>query len=958
MRHKRIFVAAVLLFIAAVSLTTVKSTLQTPPTSLPQEPFAARISFGHGEKVEERWTGTVTVQGAEISDLRGWLLRPEDSLSLHAFDLRTVYGRANRPEQKGILLRGQGGPEARIQVATNRGGFSFRISELEPGVELEFLDKGVRVSGLRSTSKLTDDSRDDDYPAVAVLDDTTAWAVWQSYSGQAEQIRLSKYEGGWRTFTRVPGTSGDVWRPQVALDKEKRLWVVWSQQVEGNFDLYARALDEKENRWLELIRLSSHPHPDIDHHLISDSQGVLWVVWQGFHGDNSDILLRQYDGSGWSEEIRVTDSSANDWAPQIAVDAEGGAQIVWDSYRNGNYDVFLRRYANGRLGPEIPVADTARFEAHASVAVDPAGRVWVAWDEGGTNWGKDSGPTTDPQWLERGPEIRRNWLTRPSSPGARLYESRKLRLAVFEGQQRKVPLQNLEAALLEAGIHDHDSPQLLVDPVSGRVGVMFHLWNQVGEWTPTFPHESSRYWEQAVTFYEGDHWSPVVALPESQGRLSMHSDGAWAPDGSLWVVWPADGRLSNRSHAPVAGNVYAARIPMQSIAGAAKLKASEAPEEIETAPVHPNEAESVATIRSYRSFVNGVENRIVRGDFHRHTELSLDTAGGMIEGSLFDFYRYMLDVGAMDFGAVTDHNAGGDYEYWWWLTEKSCDLYHIPRQFTTFYAYERSVSFPGGHRNVFHTRRGIPVVSFFTRTDFDRPRPSGALHKTLVDDDTRLLYESLRHTGGISIPHSTGSNMGTDWRDNDPEVEPVVEIFQGDRVSYEHPGGPRAARSAEDKPLGGYQEAGFVWNAYRKGYRIGTIASSDHWSTHISYAMVFTEQPTREAIFEAIQKRHTYGATDNIVLDVRMGEHFMGDEFDTSEVPPLQIQIVGTGRVAKVEVIKNENIIYTAAPDRQDVTLTFLDQEPTTGTSYYYVRMVQEDSQVAWGSPIWVNLRP
>ena len=34
----------------------------------------------------------------------------------------------------------------------------------------------------------------------------------------------------------------------------------------------------------------------------------------------------------------------------------------------------------------------------------------------------------------------------------------------------------------------------------------------------------------------------------------------------------------------------------------------------------------------------------------------------------------------MDFGAVTDHNAGGDYEYWWWLTEKSCDLYNVIQQ--------------------------------------------------------------------------------------------------------------------------------------------------------------------------------------------------------------------------------------------------------------------------------------
>ena len=191
-------------------------------------------------------------------------------------------------------------------------------------------------------------------------------------------------------------------------------------------------------------------------------------------------------------------------------------------------------------------------------------------------------------------------------------------------------------------------------------------------------------------------------------------------------------------------------------------------------------------------------------------------------------------------------NSGGDWEYGWWLIEKSSDLFHIPRAFATFYAYERSVQWPDGHRNVFHTRRGVPVVSYFTRSDFVYPRPGiGAQSEDLVENDIPLLYESLRRTGGISIPHSPGSNMGTDWRYNDQDLEPVVEIFQGHRISYEHPGAPRAARSAEDNPLGGWQESGLVWSAYRKGYRIGTIASSDHWSTHISYAMVYAEEATR-----------------------------------------------------------------------------------------------------------------
>ncbi len=142
MRPKIILICTLLPLVAAVSLTTAQSTRQTSQSSLPRESFALRISFGHGEQVQERWTGAITVQGAEIWESRGWLLRPEDRLSLHTFDFQTVYGRrTQRPDPKGILLRGEADPAASIQVATNRGDCSFRISELEAGVELEFLTR-------------------------------------------------------------------------------------------------------------------------------------------------------------------------------------------------------------------------------------------------------------------------------------------------------------------------------------------------------------------------------------------------------------------------------------------------------------------------------------------------------------------------------------------------------------------------------------------------------------------------------------------------------------------------------------------------------------------------------------------------------------------------------------------------------------------------------------------------
>ena len=918
------------------------------------DPFSVRVTFGYGDAPPDRWVGSIGADAARIDVLGGWLFAGQDRIELDSFELVTKHPTRPEPIRKGLIVRGSADPGARLEVSTDHGDFSFRLDELPAGAELVFLDGLVRVSGLVTAEKLTDDSRFDDYPSVAVAANGDSWLVWQSYSGGRDEIRLRKFDGSWRTFSPVPGVTGDVWRPQVAVPADGRPWVVWSQQRDGNFDLYAREMDEARSRWGDLVRLSSQPNPDIEHHVVGDSRGWLWVVWQGFRDGDSDIFLRFHDGSSWSREIQVSEHPANDWEPRIAVDRQGSAAVVWDSYRNGNYDVFLRRFAGGELGPLVAVAATEKFEAHASVAVDLDGRVWVAWDEGAANWGKDSGPTADPRWIGRGRELWTTWINQPSSPGARLYESRKINLAVFEGARRMVPRSDLADALAAAGIPDHDFPQLHVDPASGRVALLFHRWNHV-RWTDSLGFRPT-YWEHAVVFLEGDRWSGVRTLPESWGRISARADGAFGPDGSLRVVWPTDGRLEQRPVRTVRANILAARLEPADGPVSLELVLSDPIDPAPVPPVHPRESEEVAAVRAYRTSVRGTEHRIVRGDLHRHSEFSWDSSGGMVDGSVFDFYRYMLDAASMDFGAVTDHNSGGDSEYWWWLIEKTCDLFNVRAAFTTLYGYERSVAYPNGHRNIFHTRRGVPVVSFHTTADFDRPRPTVAAGRgAVLENDTRLLYESLRRSGGISVPHTTGSSMGTDWRDNDPEVEPVVEIFQGDRVSYEHPGAPRAPRSAADNPIGGYREDGFLWNAYRKGYRLGTIASSDHWSTHISYAMVYTEAPTRAAIFDAIKQRRTYGATDNIILDYRLGEHFMGEAFSTESIPPLQIHVQGTGTIARVEVIRNERAVYATRPNQQGVSVVYTDNDPPLGRAYYYVRVVQDNGEIAWGSPIWVE---
>ena len=135
----------------------------------------------------------------------------------------------------------------------------------------------------------------------------------------------------------------------------------------------------------------------------------------------------------------------------------------------------------------------------------------------------------------------------------------------------------------------------------------------------------------------------------------------------------------------------------------------------------------------------------------------------------------------------------------------------------------------------------------------------------------RRLYAYLRRTDGICTSHTSATDQGTDWAEHDDALEPVVEIFQGYAASSEAPGAPKAENDTMDRIHGPFKPDGFVSLALDKGYRLGFQASSDHISTHVSYACVVAEEFSRKGLIDAIKKRHTYAATDNIVLDVRMG---------------------------------------------------------------------------------------
>jgi hypothetical protein len=792
------------------------------------------------------------------------------------------------------------------------------------------------------TTMVGHEYRQDDLPSMATGPDGSVWLTWVSFVGDRDDVAIRRYQkGAWGPLLWVPATSGDSWLPQVAVDEGNRVWVVWSQMVGNNWDLYARSFDPAKEEWGAMERLTSDPLPDIYPRLASNGKGQFALAWQGFRGTSSDIFLKTFVNGKWSAETRITNTPANEWEPAVAIDSKGQAWVAYDSYRNGNYDVFVTR-AGG--GSEMAVASSPSFDAKATVAVDSSDRVWVAWEQGRQGWGKDQG-----------------YILRQNPKGSTLGGDRVARIRCLDNGQWREP-----AKPLQSGFPDNPTyiPHVWPD---GKGSIWVVAKQRINGRQLPNGRRGPGYFEYAMTHLDGSQWAASFPLPVARGRSSTRPGGALDAEGGLWVAWDMDSRTQTQFHKPRQHRIHAARIPPASPVSSIAWGTTAPADFPAVEQGHADETADLKAIRGYTVTLAGKPNHIVRGDFHRHTELSWD-GGGAADGSLLDFYRYMIDASAMDFGASTDHQ-GGAWPYWWWFTQKMTDMHHVPGSYAAIFGYERSATYPNGHRNMFFAKRSDSrVTPFFLRSGaqqwFLGKNPMGdepgVGSGDLVENDTKLLYEEVRSRNAVIISHTSGTRMGTDWRDNDPDLEPVVEIYQGARTNYEQLAAPHVAEPTKDGPhvkQAGYQPQGMVSNAWAKGYKLGIVTSSDHGSTHISYAMVYTADTSRQGILDAIRKRHTYGAMDNIILDVRMGKYFMGDEFAMTTAAPIQVKVKAPRNVAKVTIIKDSQVIYTTEPKTRDVQFSFTDKGDVKSRHFYYVRVEQDNGLLAWSSPFFVNYR-
>ena len=924
---------AALLAPAAILTYVLARPAQRAGTAAPAAPNAVsmRVTFGYLRAAPKSYDGSVAVSGGQLRGLELWRGLQQDSASGASWKLQVRrLPFENQPDRPNPIGGGTPGIQnvvpaglfvtvdsgaSQLSFKTAQGAFSVPMRDVVYGRVLHYLDGDVLVERVPAPVQISESAEQHDYPSLCVTRSGSVWTAWQAYQDNGDHV-YARTMGG--AAMRLTDQKGDIYRTSVGEDAAGHIHVAWSERQGENWDLWERIWDG--SNWSARRQLTNANGPNFYHKLVTAPNGALRMVWVGHENGESYLYLAAFENNAWSAPQRI--GGPNVWMPDAAADRQGNLYIAWDSYQNGNYDIFFRRIAASGAPDAIEeVTRSPRFEAHASVAVDGQGRPWLAWDESGANWGKD-------------------WTHEDQNRSTVLYSERSIRVVVKDGGAWK-QAGDFRTAVNERLLRYWQLPHLAADG-TGRIWALFQIRTSAVNNRDDF-WCSGGLWDLYLTSFENGAWRPAAFVPHSTARNEPPFQIAGAAN-RVWMIWPTDGRKLG-----AVGGGYQAPTMVKYDVFAAAASAGTPPGPAELAPfreapgrpqiMHPNEKQDVAQVRAYRTSAGGHTYRILRGDFHRHTDISNDGSG---DGSLEDFYRYMIDVASMDTGIVTDHNMGGDAEYNWWRTEKSYDLFRIRGRYTPLFGYERSVAYPNGHRNVVFDHRGV------------RTLPVGQAEMRGEVNSGSLVYPYLRQNRGICMEHSLATGQGTDYRDNDPVLEPLVEIYQGYHTSYEYKGAPRAEDDTKHLLIhGAYEPAGFWWNALAKGLKLGVQASSDHISTHCSYALIYTPDDNRTNIVENMRARHAYAATDNIVLDVRAEGHLMGEEFRFAGQPRFHVIAKGTDVIAQVDLIRNNDFVYSQKPMAKNAEFDYQDKTP--GNAYYYVRVTQLDGNLAWSSPIWIS---
>lgn len=345
------------------------------------------------------------------------------------------------------------------------------------------------------------------------------------------------------------------------------------------------------------------------------------------------------------------------------------------------------------------------------------------------------------------------------------------------------------------------------------------------------------------------------------------------------------------------------------------------------------------------------------GQLHSHTAENSDGAGTLAEA-----YKYARDTAKLDFFAVTDHSnsfddkpkgdKAGTYNLGAynkddpeWVKGQQAATNARTDDFISIYGYEMTWSGGPGHMNTFATD------GFVSRNNTE-------LNNKTNDAGLRAYYQLLEDTpNSISQFNHPGETFGTfsDFAYLDPVIDARISLVEVGN-------GEGAVGSGAYFPS--YEE---YTKALDKGWHLAPTNNQDNhkgkWGdANTARTVIYTNDLSVDGLYDALRDMRVYATEDNN-LDIvyTLNDEMLGSiiqdvpeeaEFDVSVSDPDSAD-----KIQSISIITNGGkAIYTKTYGTHTAVLEKTIDSPAKG--YYYIKVVEEDGQIAVTAPIWLGSAP
>ncbi|NLE77960.1 MAG: CehA/McbA family metallohydrolase, partial [Chloroflexi bacterium] len=314
------------------------------------------------------------------------------------------------------------------------------------------------------------------------------------------------------------------------------------------------------------------------------------------------------------------------------------------------------------------------------------------------------------------------------------------------------------------------------------------------------------------------------------------------------------------------------------------------------------------------------------GDIHTHGY----NCDGI--GTIEDAYRWAREARALDFVARTNHAEGAKRRCvadFWPEVIQAAQQWYQPGRFVPFLAFEWGGWDLFGDKCVYYRDAEGPILSA------SDPR----------SNTPDRLWQALGQRQALTIPHHPMYGGHTDWRYHDPRFQRLVEVYST--------WGPSEA--------GGETSVQAAW---ARGLRLGVIASSDEhrgqpgnpWG---GLACVWAPELTREALFDALWSRRCYGTTGaRILVAFSVNGLPMGQELTAAPGAKLMLRarVAGASPIRELALVRDNEDTWVYRDLGHVAEVEVSTHAPQRGGAFYYLRVTQSDRQMAWSSPVWVDV--